>query len=53
VIYLDPPLPKLWLFGCNVLLLVICLTVGPRLPQGPAVNRRIPLAGSRFSPAVK
>ena len=50
VVYLDPPLPKLWLFGCNVVLLLIGVYVGPRLPQGPPVNRRVPLEGSRFSP---
>ena len=36
--------------GVNVLAGVVGLVVGPMLPQGPAVNRRIPLAGSRFNP---
>jgi NADH-quinone oxidoreductase subunit H len=50
VVFLDLPMPKLWLLGCNVVLLLIGIFVGPRMPQGPPVNRRVPLAGSRFSP---
>ena len=52
VIYLKLPYPKLWLFGCNVVLLAVGVFVGPRLPQGPPVNRRVPLEGSRFSPVT-
>ncbi|MEM7624746.1 MAG: complex I subunit 1 family protein [Planctomycetota bacterium] len=50
VIYLDPPGEKFWLLVCNLVLLAIGVFVGPRLPQGPPVNRRVPLEGSRFSP---
>ena len=52
VIYLRPEWPKFWLFVCNLVLIAVGIFVGPRLPQGPPVNRRIPLAGSRYSPAV-
>ncbi|MBI1372034.1 MAG: hydroxyacid dehydrogenase [Phycisphaera sp.] len=34
----------------NGLILVIALGVAPLIPQGPPVNRRVPLPGSRFSP---
>ncbi len=37
----------------NVLVAAGVLAIGPLLPQGPPVNRRIPLAGSRFSPLVE
>lgn len=50
IVYLEPANPKLWLFFANVVLLLVGMFVGPRLPQGPAVNRKIPLAGSRYSP---
>ena len=50
IMYLEPAHPKLWLFFANVVLLVVGMFVGPRLPQGPPVNRKIPLAGSRYSP---
>ncbi|MEM1109740.1 MAG: complex I subunit 1 family protein [Planctomycetota bacterium] len=50
IVFIDPPAQKVWLFGANVVLLVVGMFVGPRLPQGPPVNRKIPLAGSRYSP---
>lgn len=50
IIYLDPASPKLWLFIANVLLVLVGVFVSPRLPQGPPVNRKVPLAGSRYSP---
>ena len=34
----------------NALVLLGVAWVGPLLPQGPPINRRIALAGSRFSP---
>ncbi|MCX5658239.1 MAG: NADH-quinone oxidoreductase subunit H [Planctomycetota bacterium] len=37
----------------NIAVFVGGLFVGPLLPQGPPVNRRVPLAGSRFSPLVE
>ncbi|MBB6430987.1 complex I subunit 1/NuoH family protein [Algisphaera agarilytica] len=50
IIFLDLPAEKFWLFVANIVLLLVGMFVGPRLPQGPPVNRRIPLAGSRYSP---
>lgn len=49
IVYLDPAAPKLWYFIANLVLLALGVFVGPRLPQGPPVNRRVPLAGSRYS----
>ncbi len=40
----------LMLAGNGVVILGI-LIIGPRVPQGAPVNRRVPLTGSRFSPA--
>ncbi len=37
--------------AANAAALAAALWIGPMLPQGPPVNRRIGLAGSRFSPA--
>ncbi|MFW6059902.1 MAG: complex I subunit 1/NuoH family protein [Phycisphaeraceae bacterium] len=34
----------------NVLVALGAALIGPRLPAGPPVNRRIPLEGSRFNP---
>ena len=39
-----------WALAGNALVAAIVLLVGPLLPAGPAVNRRVPLAGSRFMP---
>jgi len=47
--------PQTWnwtMLGANALTVVLILVVGPMLPKGPAVNRRIGLEGSRFSPPV-
>ncbi len=52
VIYLRPEWPKFWLFICNLILIGVGIFVGPLLPQGPPVNRKIPLRGSRYSPVV-
>ena len=38
-----------WMLIANAAVLVGAALVGPLLPQGPPVNRRVPLAGSRFS----
>jgi NADH-quinone oxidoreductase subunit H len=46
--------PHVWnwtMLGANVLTFVGMMTVGPLMPKGPPVNRRIGLEGSRFSPA--
>ena len=37
------------MLGANVLTFGLTLVGGPLLPAGPPVNRRVPLAGSRFS----
>ena len=41
-----------WMFTiANVLVVGGALLLSPLLPAGPKVNRKIPLVGSRFSPA--
>ncbi len=41
-----------WTFlAANAAVVVGVLIVAPLIPHGPTINRRIPLAGSRFSPA--
>ena len=42
-----------WYMLANVVVGVGAAVVAPLLPQGPPVNRKIPLEGSRFSPAVE
>lgn len=39
-----------WYLAANLVALLGAAIVGPKVPQGPPVNRRVPLAGSRFSP---
>ncbi|MEM6393452.1 MAG: complex I subunit 1 family protein [Planctomycetota bacterium] len=39
-----------WYAIANVGVAVLGAVLSPRLPQGPAVNRKVGLAGSRFSP---
>ena len=40
-----------WMFAiANIVVAVAAAVIGPMLPSGPPVNRKIPLAGSRFSP---
>jgi len=39
-----------YMWAANLGILALALTVGPMLPSGPPVNRRVPLPGSRFSP---
>lgn len=46
------PAPLVWLCVANIAVGLGAMFLGPRLPQGPPVNRRIPLEGSRFSPPV-
>ncbi|MEM8737494.1 MAG: complex I subunit 1 family protein [Planctomycetota bacterium] len=50
IVLIDPAMPKLWYLGANLTLIAVGVFVAPRLPLGPPVNRRIPLAGSRYSP---
>ncbi len=52
IVYLNPtPGLRPWLMlGANAAVAIGAALVGPLLPQGPAVNRRIGLRGSRFSP---
>jgi NADH-quinone oxidoreductase subunit H len=49
LVFLDPWGLKLWLLVANVVVGVGAAWVGPKLPQGPPVNRRVKLPGSRFS----
>ncbi|MEM9416674.1 MAG: complex I subunit 1 family protein, partial [Planctomycetota bacterium] len=42
-----------WYTAANVLVAVGAALIGPMLPSGPPVNRRVPLAGSRYSPLVE
>ncbi|MEM8494551.1 MAG: complex I subunit 1 family protein [Planctomycetota bacterium] len=42
-----------WYTLANVAVGVGGAVVGPMLPSGPAVNRKVPLKGSRFSPLVE
>lgn len=37
------------MLGANVLVFVGAMVIGPMLPKGPPVNRRVKLEGSRFS----
>ncbi len=40
-----------WMFAiANIVVAVAAAVIGPMLPSGPPVNRKVPLAGSRFSP---
>ena len=41
-----------WMWLGNVGLIALTLLIGPMIPEGKPVNRRIGLAGSRFSPAA-
>ncbi|XAM00254.1 NADH-quinone oxidoreductase subunit H [Phycisphaeraceae bacterium D3-23] len=42
-----------WYTAANVLVAVGAALIGPMLPSGPPVNRRVPLAGSRYSPLIE
>ena len=42
--------PRWGLLAVNVIVFVGAMLLGPKLPAGPPVNRRVPLAGSRYSP---
>ena len=39
-----------YMWAGNLLVLAVALTVSPFIPRGAPVNRKVPLAGSRFSP---
>jgi len=44
-------LTQWWMFALmNIAVAVVAAVVSPMLPSGPPVNRKVPLAGSRFSP---
>jgi NADH-quinone oxidoreductase subunit H len=44
-------LTQWWMFTlANVIVAVAAALISPLLPAGPPVNRRVQLAGSRFSP---
>jgi NADH-quinone oxidoreductase subunit H len=58
VVFLRPAnwSPTAWYFlllPANILAFVALIVIGPAVPEGPPVNRRVPLAGSRFSPLVE
>ena len=42
-----------WYTAANIVVAVGAALVGPMLPAGPPVNRKVPLAGSRYSPLVE
>ncbi|MEX0654024.1 MAG: complex I subunit 1 family protein [Phycisphaeraceae bacterium] len=46
------PLLGLWLFVANAIVALGVMFLGPMLPQGPSVNRRVRLEGSRFYPPL-
>ncbi len=49
MIAIDAPV---WTYPlCDIAVIAIAAAVAPLIPAGPPVNRRIPLEGSRFSPA--
>jgi len=48
---MAPAVRTLLLLAANLIVAVVAALVAPHLPEGPPVNRRVPLAGSRFSPA--
>lgn len=41
-----------WFLAANIVVTLGAMFIGPMLPKGPPVNRRIGLDGSRFSPPV-
>ena len=41
-----------WLWAGNLGVIVVGMAIAPLLPAGPSVNRRVPRAGSRFSPSA-
>jgi len=46
-----PWITQWWAFLIVNMVVTVCAAIiGPMLPSGPPVNRRVPLAGSRFSP---
>ncbi len=48
----HPWLTQWWAFAIvNIVVAVAAAVISPMLPTGPPVNRKVPLAGSRFSPA--
>lgn len=54
VIHFAPGgMPRVGLLVLNVVMFFAAMVIGPKLPSGPAVNRRVPLEGSRYSPVVE
>ena len=51
VVYLDLPGRMWWMLGINVATFLGMVLVSPYMPRKGMENRRIPLLGSRFSPA--
>ena len=44
-------LDKWWMFALvNIVVAIAAAVIGPMLPSGPPINRKVQLAGSRFSP---
>ena len=39
-----------WLWAGNLGVIILALAVAPLIPSDPSINRRVPLAGSRFNP---
>lgn len=50
LVALKVPAIHWWMLGVNVLTFIGLVVIGPKVPKGPPVNRKIPLEGSRFSP---
>ena len=48
VVFLDQP--RWWHLASNGVAVAAAMLVGPMLPSVENVNRRVPLAGSRFNP---
>ena len=47
----HPWVGQWWMFLiANIAMAVVAAIIAPMLPAGPPVNRKVPLAGSRFSP---
>lgn len=53
LVYLDPPLLGVWFLAVNVAVCGGAMFLGPMLPKGPAINRKVGLEGSRFSPPTE
>jgi len=46
-----PWMKQWWAFALvNIAVTIAAALISPMLPSGPPINRRVPLAGSRYSP---